>query len=135
MRDRIKLWVNYDTPSKKIEDLRKELQDFVMENSREFHPKLEVELGGTNELGRLEVDIEVRYKGDQTREALTGRLRNTLLRFMVETLKELRIHGVGMGDPSAGEKAKPMFTVAISDGKAHDHMDEGAKKALRRDQT
>ena len=113
MLDPIKLWVNYDTTPEKIEELRKELRAFVDKNNREF--KLEskvkeakevevVEVVAPNELDRLEVNIKVKYKGNRTKEALTGQRRNKLLRFTVETLKKLRIHGVGMGDPSVGER-------------------------------
>ena len=125
MLDPIKLWVNYDTTPEKIEELRKELRAFVEENSRRFEldPKVNVvEVVAANELDRLEVNIKVKYKGNRTKEALTSQRRNKLLRFTVETLKKLQIHGVGMGDPSVGEKAKPMFTVAISDEKAQEYM-------------
>ena len=164
MQDPIKLWVNYDTTSEKIEELDKELCAFVLDNKREFELEREVDgakgakgaegaegskgdkgvggakeakgaegdkgvggakgaegVGGakgakgfkavevvpTNELDRLEVNIKVKCKGDRTEEAFTYQRRNKLLKFTLETLRDLRIRGVEMGDPSVGEGEGP----------------------------
>ena len=135
MQEPIKLWVNYDTTLEDIQRLREELLAFVRENSRDFHPELEVEVVGVNELDKLELKVEVRHKSNWANEALTCQRRNKFLCSMVKILKQIPIYGVGLGDPAIGEEAKPMFTVAISDDRAHEYMDKAnnAKKALRWD--
>ena len=135
MQEPIKLWVNYDTTLEDIQELRKELRAFVGENSRDFHPELEVEVLGLNELDKLQVKVEVKYKSNWANEALTCQRRNKFLHAMVKILKKIPIYGVGMGEPLVGEEANPMFTVAISDDKAHEYMDkaDNARKGLRWD--
>ncbi|RPA91946.1 hypothetical protein L873DRAFT_1711929 [Choiromyces venosus 120613-1] len=135
MQEFVKIGVNYDTSLEDIQKLREELLIFVRENSRDFQQELEVEVIGINELDKLEIKVEIKHKSNWSNEALTCQRRNKFFCALVKILKKIPIYGVGMGDPALGEEAKPMFTVAISDDKAHEYMDKGseARKAQRWD--
>ncbi|KAG0136971.1 Mechanosensitive ion channel-domain-containing protein [Tuber indicum] len=135
MQELVKIGVNYDTSLEDIQKLRDELLVFVRENSRDFQQELEVEVIGINELDKLEIKVEIKHKSNWSNEALTCQRRNKFFCALVKILRKIPIYGVGKGDPVIGEEAKPMFTVAISDDKAHEYMDKGneAKMALRWD--
>ncbi|CUS07799.1 unnamed protein product [Tuber aestivum] len=135
MQELVKIGVNYDTSHEDILRLREELLLFVRENNRDFQQELEVEVIGINELDKLEIKVEIKHKSNWSNEALTCQRRNKFFCALVRILKKIPIYGVGLGDPAVGEEAKPMFTVAISDDKAHEYMEKGneAKMALRWD--
>lgn len=62
MTEVIKLFVNYDTSFDDIELLKKELLEFLWENSRDFQRELDIEIIGMGDLDKLEIKIELKHK-------------------------------------------------------------------------
>lgn len=64
MREKLAMYISFDTKIEDIELLRNEIQAFVLEkeNCRDFHPEIEVEVVGIGSMDKLELRVEVRHK-------------------------------------------------------------------------
>ena len=138
------------SPKTSMEDvlaLRAELEKFVTapENKRDFQPELDIELRNLNDLGKLELRVEIRHKVSRTEtivilsEANTkqsnfanDQLRNARRnKFMVELLavtRRIPIDPPSGGGPSFGDPANPTYSVSITDTDATGFRDEREAK-------
>ena len=64
MRERVLMYINFDTKLEDIHALKNEMQSFVLdkENSRDFQPEIDVEVTGIAEMNKLELQVEIRHK-------------------------------------------------------------------------
>ena len=64
MRERISMFISFDTSLEDITALKMEMQAFVgdKDNSRDFQSEVEVEVVGLAEMNKLELRVEVRHK-------------------------------------------------------------------------
>ena len=64
MRERLSMFISFDTTLEDIQLLRDEMQKFVLEkeNSRDFQPEIEVEVAGIAQMDKLELKVEIRHK-------------------------------------------------------------------------
>ncbi|RPA85066.1 hypothetical protein BJ508DRAFT_412208 [Ascobolus immersus RN42] len=133
MTEVIKLFVNYDTSFDDLELLRKELLEFLWENSRDFQRELDIEIVGMGDLDKLEVKLELKHKSNWSNEQLTMARRNKFYIALLVALKRVPIYGPGKGDPGTGDLAKPTYTVVIPDEEARKNMDVAkAEKEAKR---
>lgn len=87
---------SFDTSVEDIETLKMELMLFVRENSRDFQPEIEVEVAGINDLDKLTLRIELRFRETIT-EALALQRRNKFILALVAILKKIPIYAPGGG--------------------------------------
>jgi len=69
---------------------------FVRENSRDFQPEIELEIAGINDLDKLTLRIELRFRETIT-EALALQRRNKFILALVAILKKIPIYAPGGG--------------------------------------
>ena len=64
MRERLSIYINFDTSFEDIQALRKEIQSFVLapENSRDFLPDIDIEVINIAEMNKLQLQVEIRHK-------------------------------------------------------------------------
>ncbi|KAF2712081.1 hypothetical protein K504DRAFT_488586 [Pleomassaria siparia CBS 279.74] len=116
MREQVDLDVSFDTTFEDINVLKQELLAFVRnaQNSRDFHPDLEVEVVGIAEMNKLELRVDIRHKSNWSNEALRSSRKSKFMCALVLALRKIPIYGPGGGDASLGDAGKPSWSVAIS---------------------
>jgi len=116
MREQISINVSADTSLGDIQLLKKQLIAFVVdkENSRDFHPDVEVEVIDIPDLSKLEVKVEVRHKSNWANEALRASRRSKFMCALVLAVRQIPIYGPEGGCAPAGDPANPTYSVAIS---------------------
>ncbi|KAK5113370.1 hypothetical protein LTR62_003470 [Meristemomyces frigidus] len=120
MKERISLNVSPSTSMEDVLALRSELEKFVTapENKRDYQSDLDIELRNLNDLGKLELRVEIRHKSNFANDQLRNARRN---RFMVELLASTRRIPIGppggLG-PAFGDPANPTYSVSISEREA-----------------
>ena len=64
MRERLQVYISFDTTLDDVQLLKKEMQNFVRdrENSRDFEPEIDVEVTGVSKMDNMELTIEIRHK-------------------------------------------------------------------------
>ncbi|KAI5799620.1 Mechanosensitive ion channel-domain-containing protein [Pyronema domesticum] len=127
MKESLMVPVSFDTSFEDITKLKYELMLFAQENSRDFEPEVEVEVQSINDLDRLILRIETRYRSNWSNEILTMQRRNRFMLALVAILRRIPIYCPGGGDPIVGEVGRPMYTVAIPDTAARENMANTAK--------
>ncbi|EXJ90349.1 hypothetical protein A1O1_03448 [Capronia coronata CBS 617.96] len=121
MRERIKLYVSFDTTFEDIDLLKKEMTAFVRdkENARDFQPDLDIEVTGLNEMDKMELTLEIRHKSNWANEAIRAARRSKFMCALVLAMRKIPIFGPGGGGAAAGDPANPTYSVAISDEEAN----------------
>jgi len=100
---------SFDTSVEDIEKLKVELMLFVRENSRDFQPEIAIEVAGINDLDKLTLRIELRFRETIT-ESLALQRRNKFILELVAILKKIPIYA-----PGGGEMAFPVWSSALTD--------------------
>jgi hypothetical protein len=115
MRERVAMFVNFDTSFEDIKALKNEIYAFVTdkENSRDFQPEIEVEVVGIAEMNKLELRVEIRHKSNWANEVVRAARRSKFMCALVLALRKVPIYGPGGGDAGLGEYGKPSWSVAI----------------------
>ena len=64
MKERLQMYISFDTSLEDVQLLRNEMQAFVLdkENSRDFQPDIDVEITGLSEMNKMELTVEIRHK-------------------------------------------------------------------------
>ena len=67
MRERLQIYISFDTTLEDVQLLRKEMQNFVLdkENNRDFEPDIDVEVTGIASMDKMELTIEIKHKASQ----------------------------------------------------------------------
>ncbi|KAI9894968.1 MAG: hypothetical protein M1814_000189 [Vezdaea aestivalis] len=120
MRERVAIFIHFDTSLEDIHALRSEIQAFVNEkdNSRDFLPEVEVEVVGIAEMNKLELRVEIRHKSNWANETLRAARRSKFMCALVLALRKVPIYAPGGGDAVLGDIGKPSYSVAVSDDEA-----------------
>ncbi|KAL2443674.1 Mechanosensitive ion channel protein BA [Exophiala dermatitidis] len=120
MRERIKLYVSFDTTFEDLDLLKKEMTNFVRDkdNARDYQPDLDIEVTGLAEMDKMELTLEIRHKSNWANEAVRAARRSKFMCALVLALRKIPIYGPGGGAPAAGDPANPTYSVAISDEEA-----------------
>lgn len=135
MRERVSIFVSFDTSFEDIKTLRQEMENFVRDkdNSRDFQPDIEVEVVGIAEMNKMELRIEIRHKSNWQNETLRAARRSKFMCALVLALRKVPIYAPGGGDASLGDIAKPTYSVAVTHERAQSEKDKfaAAKEAKR----
>lgn len=133
MREQVRLFVSFDTTFEDIDLLKQEMTKFVRDkdNSRDFHPDIDIEVLGVAEMNKMELKLEIRHKSNWSNEAVRAARRSKFMCALVLALRKVPIYGPAGGAPPAGDKANPTYSVTISDlvaKKNKDDFDENSDK-------
>ncbi|KAJ4305188.1 hypothetical protein N0V90_000719 [Kalmusia sp. IMI 367209] len=116
MREQVSIFCAFDTSFEDISALKQEMATFVRDsqNSRDFHPDIEVEVVGIAEMNKLELRCEIRHKSNWSNESLRAARRSKFMCALVVALRKVPIAGPGGSDAALGDANKPSWSVAIS---------------------
>ena len=117
MREFISVFVNFGTSFEDIKLLENELRRFVCakDNARDFQQEVEVRVMNMAEMDKLELRVEMRYKGIWHSDAHRASRRSKFLCEVVRVLRQIPIYGPGGGDAPLGSESKPTYSVAVDD--------------------
>jgi len=76
MSEKVQLSVDFGTTFLAIQKLRREMQKFVRENSRDYANELEVEIMDAKGLDKLLLQIIIKHKSNWQNDALKAHRRN-----------------------------------------------------------
>ncbi|EEH03930.1 serine/threonine-protein kinase [Histoplasma capsulatum G186AR] len=129
MREQITLTVDFGTSFADIQLLKAELQKFVRdkENSRDFHPDVDVEVIDLGTMNKLELRVEIRHKSNWSHETIRATRRSKFMCAVVLAARKIPIYGPGGGDAALGDVTRPSYSVAISHEQAQANKDEWTK--------
>ncbi|KAF2016091.1 hypothetical protein BU24DRAFT_193406 [Aaosphaeria arxii CBS 175.79] len=120
MREQVSIFCDFGTSFEDINDLKKEMLDFVHDpqNNRDFHPEFEVEVVSIAEMNKLELRCEIRHKSNWSNEALRCARRSKFMCALVVALRKVPINGPGGGDAALGAAGNPSWSVSIPPAEA-----------------
>lgn len=126
--EQITLDIAFDTTFDDIQILRNELSKFVndKENSRDFQPEVEVEVLGTTDMSKMQLQIEIAHKSNWGNESLRAMRRSKFMCALVSALRIIPINAPGGGGDAAGSAANPNYSVAITDAQAKENAKASA---------
>jgi small-conductance mechanosensitive channel len=130
MMEEHSVFVSFDTTFEDIQILRDELNKFVMDkdNSRDFQPDMNIEILGTTDMSKLEIQVQIKHKGNWANETLRAARRSKFQCALVSALKAVPIYGPGGGTDAAGSAANPGYSVTITDADAKEAAKLAAKE-------
>lgn len=130
MRERIPIFVNFETTFDDIRTLKDEMEKFVSDkdNNRDFLPGIDIDVIGIAEMNKLELAIDIKHKSNWANESIRAARRSKFMCALVLALRRVPIYGPGAGDAALGSHGAPSYSVAISPEQAQDQKDEFAKK-------
>lgn len=120
MMEEHSVFVSFDTTFEDIQILRDEINKFVLDkdNSRDFHPDVNIEVLGTTDMSKLEIQVQIKHKGNWANETLRAARRSKFMCALVAALRAVPINGPGGGGDAAGSAANPGYSVTITDAEA-----------------
>ncbi|EME41529.1 Mechanosensitive ion channel-like protein [Dothistroma septosporum NZE10] len=128
--EQIILDVSFDTSFDDVQILKNELNKFVKapENNRDFQPDFEVEILGTTDMSKLQLQVDIMHKSNWGNETLRAARRSKFMCALVCALRAVPIYAPGGGGDAAGSAASPNYSVAISDSEAKENAQHTAAK-------
>ncbi|EXJ80791.1 hypothetical protein A1O3_07075 [Capronia epimyces CBS 606.96] len=120
MRERIHLYVSFDTTFEDLDLLKKEMIAFVRDkdNARDFQPDIDIEVTGLAEMDKMELTLDIRHKSNWANEAVRAARRSKFMCALVLAMRKIPIYGPGAGGAAPGDPANPTYSVTISDQEA-----------------
>lgn len=129
MMEEHSVFVSFDTTFEDVQILRNELNKFVMDkdNSRDFQPDMNIEILGTSDMSKLEIQVQIKHKGNWSNETLRAARRSKFMCALVAALRAVPIYGPGGGSDAAGSAANPSYSVTTSQAEAKEAARLAAK--------
>ncbi|KAJ5474486.1 Mechanosensitive ion channel MscS [Penicillium sp. IBT 31633x] len=128
MHEQLTIPVAFDTTFAEVQMLREEMENFVRdkENSRDFQPDVDIELGGVGDMDKLQLRVDIRHKSNWSNETIRAARRSKFMCALVLAVRKVQVRAPGVG--------RPEETVEAADGDDKGD-DEGADGAGRRKST
>ena len=117
MREFVSVFVSFATSFEEIKLFENELRRFVSakEHARDYQQELDVSVVDIAQMDKLELRVEMRYKGSWHSDAHRASRRSKFLCEVVRVLREIPIYGPAGGDAPLGSESKPTYSVAVDD--------------------
>jgi small-conductance mechanosensitive channel len=133
MMEEHSVFVSFDTTFEDVQILRDELNKFVTDkdNSRDFQPDMNIEILGTTDMSKLEIQVQIKHKGNWANETLRAARRSKFMCALVAALRAVPIYGPGGGLDAAGSAANPSYSVTTSDAEAKEAARIAAKERVQ----
>lgn len=115
MREQLSVFVSFDTTFDDVSTLKNELLKFVRDkdNSRDFQPDLDIQVIGIAEMNKMELQIQLGYKGNWANETLRSSRRSKFMCALVLALRRVPIYAPGGGAAVLGSADAPSYSVAL----------------------
>jgi hypothetical protein len=115
MREQLSVFVSFDTTFDDVTTLRAELLKFVRDkdNSRDFQPELDIQVVGIAEMNKMELQVQLQYKGNWANETVRSARRSKFMCALVLALRRVPIYGPGGGAAPLGSADAPSYSVAL----------------------
>lgn len=122
MREQVSVFCDFGTSFEDIHLLKLEMQSFLRDpaNSRDFHPDTDIEVVSIAEMNKLELRVEIRFKGNWSNESLRASRRSKFMCALVVALRKVPINGPAGGDAALGSADKPTWSVAVPPAEARE---------------
>lgn len=135
MKERLSMFVAFDTTLEDIQLLRNEMKKFVTasENKRDFQDDITIEVIDMHEMDKLEISIEILHKSNWSNETVRAARRSKFMCALVLAIRKVPIYGPGGGASAQGSSDNPSYSVSVSDAEAIKARDKAsqAKEAKR----
>ena len=135
MREQLSVFVSFDTTFDDVTTLKAELLKFVRDkdNSRDFQPDLDIQVVSIAEMNKMELQVQLQYKGNWANETLRSARRSKFMCALVLALRSVPIYAPGGGAAVLGSADAPTYSVALPPGAAQANKDAFAagKEAKR----
>ncbi|KAK4620900.1 Mechanosensitive ion channel protein [Fulvia fulva] len=128
--EQVILDVSFDTSFDDIQILKNELNKFVAapENNRDFQAEFEVEILGTTDMSKLQLQVDIMHKSNWGNETLRASRRSKFMCALVAALRAVPIYPPGGGIDAQGSAAAPNYSVTISDSEAKENAQHTAQE-------
>lgn len=129
MSETIEVNVSFDTSFEDVELLRVEMEKFVRapENSRDFQPELNIDVGSVGDLDKLLLKVDIKHKSNWHNAGVRANRRSKFMCALALALKKVPIFGPGGGGEPLGGPTNPTYAVTVSDEFASKSRDDAAK--------
>jgi hypothetical protein len=135
IREQLSVFVSFDTTFDDVTTLKAELLKFVRDkdNSRDFQPDLDIQVIGIAEMNKMELQVQLQYKGNWANETLRSARRSKFMCALVLALRRVPIYAPGGGAAVLGSADAPTYSVALPADAAQANKDAFAagKEAKR----
>ncbi|KAJ5542456.1 hypothetical protein N7535_004877 [Penicillium sp. DV-2018c] len=101
MHEQLTIPVAFDTSFAEVQALRQEMESFVRDkdNSRDFQPDVNIELGGVGDMDKLELCVDIRHKSNWSNETIRAARRSKFMCAFVLAVRKVGIRGPGVARP------------------------------------
>jgi hypothetical protein len=115
MREQLSVFVSFDTTFDDVTTLKAELLKFVRDkdNSRDFQPDLDIQVVGIAEMNKMELQVQLQYKGNWANETLRSARRSKFMCALVLALRRVPIYAPGGGAAVLGSADAPTYSVSL----------------------
>lgn len=122
MREQVSVFCDFGTSFEDINLLKLEIQAFLRDpaNSRDFFPDTDIEVISIAEMNKLELRVEIRFKGNWSNESLRASRRSKFMCALVVALRKVPINGPGGSDAALGSADKPTWSVSVPPAEARE---------------
>jgi len=122
MREQVSVFCDFGTSFEDINLLKLEIQSFLRDpaNSRDFYPDTDIEVISIAEMNKLELRVEIRFKGNWSNESLRASRRSKFMCALVVALRKVPINGPGGSDAALGSADKPTWSVSVPPAEARE---------------
>ena len=122
MREQVSVFCDFGTSFENINLLKLEIQSFLRDpaNSRDFFPDTDIEVISIAEMNKLELRVEIRFKGNWSNESLRASRRSKFMCALVVALRKVPINGPGGSDAALGSADKPTWSVSVPPAEARE---------------
>ncbi|KAG9206904.1 hypothetical protein G6514_000194 [Epicoccum nigrum] len=122
MREQVSVFCDFGTSFEDINLLKLEIQSFLRDpaNSRDFFPDTDIEVISIAEMNKLELRVEIRFKGNWSNESLRASRRSKFMCALVVALRKVPINGPGGSDAALGSADKPTWSVSVPPAEARE---------------
>ncbi|KAF3007378.1 hypothetical protein E8E13_000783 [Curvularia kusanoi] len=122
MREQVSVFCDFGTSFEDIHLLKLEMQSFLRDpaNTRDFYPDTDIEVISIAEMNKLELRVEIRFKGNWSNESLRASRRSKFMCALVVALRKVPINGPAGGDAALGSADKPSWSVSVPPAEARE---------------
>lgn len=113
LADPIELKLRFGTSSAVVEELKARMVDFVLENKRDYQPRIISEVRTIDEVYSVTLNVIFFHKSNYQNELLRLQRHNKFAAELMQQMKELGIEGPRKAQPG-GAKDYPFYYVPVS---------------------
>lgn len=123
MKEQIPITVHAETSFADIEVLQHELEEFALENNRDFFPDIQIQISECKDLKQIDLFISICHKSNWSNEPLRLMRRNKFMTAILSSMRTVPIYPAGADKPltvrrSTREEVEAAKEAVIADQEA-----------------